>query len=172
MTREYNWNVKSKTSKGYEENYFFIFDDKDKRVYYNELETRVRLSKRRSKTESHATNSKLVVKHRPPVEQEEYLQKLRLRMLEKPMDDDDEDEKNAGDDDQESNKNDEDEERGGREDGDDEDVKDKKPSRETSPSSESASGSSSSGSDEEMEEPSLKRKPQEEIFGESESDSD
>ena len=25
MAREYNWNVKSKQSKGYEENYFFLF---------------------------------------------------------------------------------------------------------------------------------------------------
>uniref|UniRef100_A0A1B0DI29 RNA polymerase II-associated factor 1 homolog n=2 Tax=Phlebotomus papatasi TaxID=29031 RepID=A0A1B0DI29_PHLPP len=47
MAREYNWNVKSKASKGYEENYFFIV--RPDGVYYNELETRVRLSKRRQK---------------------------------------------------------------------------------------------------------------------------
>uniref|UniRef100_UPI0038D25AFF RNA polymerase II-associated factor 1 homolog n=1 Tax=Homo sapiens TaxID=9606 RepID=UPI0038D25AFF len=45
IAREYNWNVKNKASKGYEENYFFIFREGDG-VYYNELETRVRLSKR------------------------------------------------------------------------------------------------------------------------------
>lgn len=45
MAREYNWNVKNKASKGYEESYFFLF--KNDGVYYNELETRVRLSKRR-----------------------------------------------------------------------------------------------------------------------------
>lgn len=39
IAREYNWNVKNKASKGYEENYFFIFRDGDG-VYYNELETR------------------------------------------------------------------------------------------------------------------------------------
>ncbi len=39
IAREYNWNVKNKASKGYEENYFFIFRDDDG-VYYNELETR------------------------------------------------------------------------------------------------------------------------------------
>lgn len=40
IAREYNWNVKNKASKGYEENYFFIFRDGDG-VYYNELETRL-----------------------------------------------------------------------------------------------------------------------------------
>ena len=38
MHREYNWNVKNKASKGYEENYFFI--TRDDKVFYNELETR------------------------------------------------------------------------------------------------------------------------------------
>lgn len=39
MAREYNWNVKSKTSgKGYEENYFLVM--RQDGIYYNELETR------------------------------------------------------------------------------------------------------------------------------------
>lgn len=38
MAREYNWNVKSKASKGYEENYFLVM--RQNGVYYNELETR------------------------------------------------------------------------------------------------------------------------------------
>jgi RNA polymerase II-associated factor 1 len=38
MFREYNWNVKSKASKGYEENFFFVA--RNGGVYYNELETR------------------------------------------------------------------------------------------------------------------------------------
>lgn len=38
MAREYNWNVKSKTSAGYEENYFFV--SRQDGIYYNELETR------------------------------------------------------------------------------------------------------------------------------------
>lgn len=38
LAREYNWNVKNKLSKGYEETYFFIM--RDDGVYYNELETR------------------------------------------------------------------------------------------------------------------------------------
>lgn len=38
MAREYNWNVKNKASKGYEENYFLIV--REGGIYYNELETR------------------------------------------------------------------------------------------------------------------------------------
>ena len=38
MFREYNWNVKSKASKGYEENFFFVV--RDEGIFYNELETR------------------------------------------------------------------------------------------------------------------------------------
>lgn len=38
LAREYNWNVKNKASKGYEETYFFTF--REDGVYYNELETR------------------------------------------------------------------------------------------------------------------------------------
>ena len=45
MAREYNWIVKSKANKGYEENYFVV--QREDGLYYNELETRVRLSKRR-----------------------------------------------------------------------------------------------------------------------------
>ncbi|CAN7993197.1 unnamed protein product [Ixodes pacificus] len=63
MAREYNWNVKNKASKGYEENYFFVF--REDGVFYNELETRVRLSKRRLKPGVQPNNSKLVVRHRP-----------------------------------------------------------------------------------------------------------
>lgn len=39
LSREYTWNIKSKSSHGYEENYFFIM--KDNGVFYNELETRL-----------------------------------------------------------------------------------------------------------------------------------
>lgn len=38
LAREYNWNVKNKLSKGYEETYFFVL--RDDGVFYNELETR------------------------------------------------------------------------------------------------------------------------------------
>ncbi|KAB7502758.1 RNA polymerase II-associated factor 1-like protein, partial [Armadillidium nasatum] len=57
MAREYNWNVKNKASKGYEENYFLVI--RDDGVFYNELETRVRLSKRRLKQGQQPNNSRL-----------------------------------------------------------------------------------------------------------------
>ncbi|KAH7934339.1 hypothetical protein HPB49_025009 [Dermacentor silvarum] len=72
MAREYNWNVKNKASKGYEENYFFVF--RDDGVYYNELETRVRLTKRRLKPGVQPNNSKLVVRHRALNEMEHKTQ--------------------------------------------------------------------------------------------------
>jgi RNA polymerase II-associated factor 1 len=80
MTREYNWNVKSKLSKGYEENYFFVI--REDGVYYDELETRVRLSKRRQKAGAPANNTKLVVRHRPLNAIEHRMQVTRERNLE------------------------------------------------------------------------------------------
>merc|ERR550539_1719305 len=87
MSREYNWNVKSKTSKGYEENYFLI--KRDEGIYYNELETRVRLTKRRLKAGQQPSNSKLVVKHRPLNKNEHKMQRYREKHLE-PINEDDE----------------------------------------------------------------------------------
>ncbi|XP_030297269.1 RNA polymerase II-associated factor 1 homolog [Sparus aurata] len=82
IAREYNWNVKNKASKGYEENYFFIFRDGDG-VYYNELETRVRLSKRRAKAGAQSTtNAVLVCKHRDMNEKELEAQEARKAQLE------------------------------------------------------------------------------------------
>lgn len=56
MAREYNWNVKSKATKGYEENYFLVM--RQDGVYYNELETRVRLNKRRQNIGTQPNNTK------------------------------------------------------------------------------------------------------------------
>uniref|UniRef100_A0A8B9NAK1 RNA polymerase II-associated factor 1 homolog n=1 Tax=Accipiter nisus TaxID=211598 RepID=A0A8B9NAK1_9AVES len=82
IAREYNWNVKNKASKGYEENYFFIFREGDG-VYYNELETRVRLSKRRARAGVQSgTNAVLVVKHRDMNEKELEAQEARRAQLE------------------------------------------------------------------------------------------
>lgn len=89
MTREYNWSVKSKASKGYEENYFLVI--RNDGVYYNELETRVRLSKRRQKLGAQA-NTKLIVKHRPLNENEHRMQRYRERQLEPTGEDDEEEE--------------------------------------------------------------------------------
>ena len=98
MSREYNWNVKSKTSKGYEENYFLI--KREDGVYYNELETRVRLSKRRLRAGQQPSNSKLVVKHRPLNKTEHKMQRYRERHLEPPGEDEEE---MSEDDDEEEN---------------------------------------------------------------------
>ncbi|KAK6487704.1 RNA polymerase II-associated factor 1-like protein [Huso huso] len=92
IAREYNWNVKNKASKGYEENYFFIFRDGDG-VYYNELETRVRLSKRRAKAGAQSTsNAVLVVKHRDMNEKELEAQEARKAQLENHEPEDEEEE--------------------------------------------------------------------------------
>ncbi|KAH1000004.1 hypothetical protein HUJ04_008227 [Dendroctonus ponderosae] len=88
MAREYNWNVKSKASKGYEENYFFVV--RHDGVYYNELETRVRLSKRRQKVGQAPSNTRLMVKHRPMKANEFKMQRYRERQLEPPGEDDEE----------------------------------------------------------------------------------
>lgn len=83
MAREYNWVVKSKASKGYAENYFFVF--RDNAVCYNELETKVKLSKRRLK-HVNPSSSRLMVKHRPTNALEYSTQEVRLAQLEPPQD--------------------------------------------------------------------------------------
>ncbi|CAG5136016.1 unnamed protein product, partial [Candidula unifasciata] len=90
LAREYNWNVKNKLSKGYEETYFFIM--RDDGVYYNELETRVRLSKRRKTMTNAQLKSRLIVKHRPLTDKEMAAQAGRLQMLEPPGEEEEEEE--------------------------------------------------------------------------------
>merc|ERR1712018_731278 len=77
------------------ENYFVV--ERNGGLFYNELETRVRLTKRRLKAGQQASNSKLVVKHRPLSKQELKMQRYRERNLEPPneeeeISDDDEEE--------------------------------------------------------------------------------
>ncbi|XP_052107195.1 RNA polymerase II-associated factor 1 homolog [Mytilus californianus] len=90
LAREYNWNVKNKLSRGYEETYFFVF--RDDGVYYNELETRVRLSKRRKIGGVEVPKSRLVVKHRDLNTKEIQAQDTRLMMLEPPQEEEEEEE--------------------------------------------------------------------------------
>uniref|UniRef100_UPI00358FF420 RNA polymerase II-associated factor 1 homolog n=1 Tax=Myxine glutinosa TaxID=7769 RepID=UPI00358FF420 len=97
MAREYNWNVKNKASKGYEENYFFIFREDDG-VYYNELETRVRLSKRRARIGQgvqQSNNTLLQVRHRNMNEKELEAQEARKAQLENHEPEDEEEEEEA-----------------------------------------------------------------------------
>ncbi|XP_076302677.1 RNA polymerase II-associated factor 1 homolog [Lasioglossum baleicum] len=90
MAREYNWNVKSKASKGYEENYFLVI--RPDGVYYNELETRVRLSKRRQKVGQQPNNTRLIVRHRPLNATEFKMQRYREKQLEPPGEEDEDEE--------------------------------------------------------------------------------
>lgn len=84
LAREYNWSVKNKASTGYEENFFFALRE-DEGVFYNELQTRVKLNKRRTKGGAGGVTSavsKLIVRNRQPTEPEIQLQKSRLLQLE------------------------------------------------------------------------------------------
>merc|ERR1711862_343816 len=85
-------------SKGYEENFFFLF--RGDGVYYNELETRVRLTKRRLKAGQQPSNSKLVVKHRPLNKNEHRMQRYREKHLE-PIGEDDEEEEDLSEEEEE-----------------------------------------------------------------------
>ncbi|XP_053176726.1 RNA polymerase II-associated factor 1 homolog [Scomber japonicus] len=176
IAREYNWNVKNKASKGYEENYFFIFRDGDG-VYYNELETRVRLSKRRAKAGAQSTtNAVLVCKHRDMNEKELEAQEARKAQLEnhEPEDEEedlDKDLQDSGDDKDkgsgsdaensgsDSDREDEEPEQRGEEDEDDEDRAAKRRRK--------ASGSGSESGEDRTRE----MRDEEEIFG-SDDDSD
>ncbi|WAR20291.1 PAF1-like protein, partial [Mya arenaria] len=90
LAREYNWNVKNKLTRGYEETYFMVF--REDGCYYNELETRVRLSKRRKTAGAQVARSRLVVKHRDLNDRELQAQDVRLMMLEPPQDEEEEEE--------------------------------------------------------------------------------
>uniref|UniRef100_A0A7N8X1X1 RNA polymerase II-associated factor 1 homolog n=1 Tax=Mastacembelus armatus TaxID=205130 RepID=A0A7N8X1X1_9TELE len=151
IAREYNWNVKNKASKGYEENYFFIFRDGDG-VYYNELETRVRLSKRRAKAGAQSTtNAVLVCKHREMNEKE-----LEAQVSDDKEKDSGSEAENSG---SESEREDEDREQRG--DDDDEEDEDRGKRRRKASGSGSESG----------EERTREMRDEEEIFG-SDDDSD
>lgn len=169
QTREYTWSVKNKSTRGYDQNYFFVI--RDDALYYNELETRVRLTKRRNKS-GPATNSKLVVTHREPNDMELRTQQLREQQL-KPNVDDEDNAPDQDDEEQESKKMvvnqssresaSEKGEKKGRK------RKSSASSSSSSSSSDSASGSSSSGSgsSSESDEDAAKKakKDAEEIFG-------
>lgn len=93
LTKEYNWNVKNKASKGYEENFFFCYRPGEG-VFYNELETRIRLSKRvkgREQKTQHS-NTILAVKHRQMDDHEVSAQSMRKQALEHVQNDSDDSE--------------------------------------------------------------------------------
>lgn len=175
IAREYNWNVKNKASKGYEENYFFIFREGDG-VYYNELETRVRLSKRRAKAGVQSgTNALLVVKHRDMNEKELEAQEARKAQLEnhEPEEEEEEEmeaeEKEAGGSDEEQEKGSSSEKEGS------EDERSGSESDREEGDRDEASDKSGSGEDESSEDEARAARDKEEIFGsdaDSEDDAD
>ncbi|CAO2626205.1 RNA polymerase II-associated factor 1 homolog [Lemmus lemmus] len=175
IAREYNWNVKNKASKGYEENYFFIFREGDG-VYYNELETRVRLSKRRAKAGVQSgTNALLVVKHRDMNEKELEAQEARKAQLEnhEPEEEEEEEmeaeEKEAGASDEEHEKGSSSEKEGS------EDERSGSESDREEGERDEASDKSGSGEDESSEDEARAARDKEEIFGsdaDSEDDAD
>uniref|UniRef100_A0A2K6UTK0 RNA polymerase II-associated factor 1 homolog n=1 Tax=Saimiri boliviensis boliviensis TaxID=39432 RepID=A0A2K6UTK0_SAIBB len=175
IAREYNWNVKNKASKGYEENYFFIFREGDG-VYYNELETRVRLSKRRAKAGVQSgTNALLVVKHRDMNEKELEAQEARKAQLEnhEPEEEEEEEmeteEKEAGGSDEEQEKGSSSEKEGS------EDERSGSESEREEGDRDEASDKSGSGEDESSEDEARAARDKEEIFGsdaDSEDDAD
>ena len=81
LAREYNWTVsKDESSKGYDEKFFMVW--RDGNVYYNELGTKVKLTKRRLKNKKR-NKIRLVVKPRELTEDELNQQESRLKVLEK-----------------------------------------------------------------------------------------
>lgn len=127
MAREYNWNVKNKATKGYEENYFFVFREGEG-VFYDELVTRVHLSKRRVRGGAGGVQSavsQLVVKHRELDDNERKAQRMRMTQLDTAAAEEEEEEfeEEEGDEDEEGADEAENEEENPAEDGQEEEDK-------------------------------------------------
>ncbi|XP_044518640.1 RNA polymerase II-associated factor 1 homolog [Gracilinanus agilis] len=165
IAREYNWNVKNKASKGYEENYFFIFREGDG-VYYNELETRVRLSKRRAKAGAQSgTNALLVVKHRNMNEKELEAQEARKAQLEnhEPEEEEEEEmEKETPDSDEEEDKGSDSEKEGSEE---EEEPSGSESDQEDEEESEKNGSEEDKAEEESSEDEARAARDKEEIFG-------
>lgn len=87
--RDYNWLVRNKATKGFEQdNYLFSF--RENGAFYNELETRVSLSRRKAKRVRQ--NTKLFVHNRDYEDSEIAAQHERLNRLLHPYDDEKDDE--------------------------------------------------------------------------------
>lgn len=81
-------------------------------VYYNELETRVRLSKRRQKAGQQPNNTRLIVRHRPLNANEFKMQRYREKQLEPPGEEDEEEEEEEEEEDEQQQETEKAEERG------------------------------------------------------------
>ncbi|KAE9413148.1 hypothetical protein Angca_006261 [Angiostrongylus cantonensis] len=88
LNREYTWTVKNKNTKGFERDNFFVYY-KDGWFHYNELETKVRLVRRRRPVHE-KPNTRLHVTYTDPSEAEIQQMTARINSLLKDCDSDDE----------------------------------------------------------------------------------
>ncbi|VDM61481.1 unnamed protein product [Angiostrongylus costaricensis] len=88
LNREYTWTVKNKNTKGFERDNFFVYY-KNGCFHYNELETKVRLVRRRRPVHE-KPNTRLHVTYTDPSEAEIQQMTTRINSLLKDYDSDDE----------------------------------------------------------------------------------
>lgn len=105
MAREYTWNIKTKDSQDYEENYFFVI--KDSGVFYNELEFRIRMNKRRANPGGKISNSRMIAKYRDYNRRELKEQRMRMKCVDEEREDDEEEEDEDEEDESGSEQNEE-----------------------------------------------------------------
>ncbi|KAK5965093.1 RNA polymerase II-associated factor 1 [Trichostrongylus colubriformis] len=88
LNREYTWTVKNKNTKGFERDNYFVYY-KDGCFYYNELETKVRLARRRRAAHD-KPNTRLNITYTTPTEVEMQQMTNRVNSLLRNYDSDDE----------------------------------------------------------------------------------
>ncbi|KAK6023066.1 Paf1 [Ostertagia ostertagi] len=88
LNREYTWTVKNKNTKGFERDNYFVYY-KDGCFHYNELETKVRLARRRRATHE-KPNTRLNITYTVPTEVEMQQMTSRMNSLLRNYDSDDE----------------------------------------------------------------------------------
>ncbi|KAK6047891.1 hypothetical protein COOONC_14604, partial [Cooperia oncophora] len=94
LNREYTWTVKNKNTKGFERDNYFVYY-KDGCFHYNELETKVRLARRR-RTAHEKPNTRLNITYTAPTEAEMQQMTNRMNCLLRNYDSDDEGEGDGG----------------------------------------------------------------------------
>ncbi|PIO61827.1 hypothetical protein TELCIR_16636 [Teladorsagia circumcincta] len=94
LNREYTWTVKNKNTKGFERDNYFVYY-KDGCFHYNELETKVRLARRR-RAAHEKPNTRLNITYTTPTEVELQQMTSRMNSLLRNYDSDDEGEGDKG----------------------------------------------------------------------------
>ncbi|VDD89311.1 unnamed protein product [Enterobius vermicularis] len=100
--RDYNWLVRNKSTKGFEQDNY-LFSLRSDGVYYDELETKVTLTRRKTVRAQAQQKSILYLRHRPYDDNELSIQRDRLNRLLHPYDANDEEgsEKDSSDEEEE-----------------------------------------------------------------------